>query len=124
MIRKRVRFESFADGEGVNAQGMGWVDLCWDPADPLAVRFEFNDGVGWSIGSNLLLQGLRYPVGLGDVRLDPYPTRLAMTLNGRGRALVLLCRPAVDEFAEQLGEVDDTPDIDGLIQRIFEERAS
>jgi hypothetical protein len=65
-----------------------WTDvpalLCYDPADPYAVRICFGevgasaeaggvdeDGITWLVGRDLLRAGLERPAGEGDVRIWP-----------------------------------------------------
>ncbi|RBY93731.1 SsgA family sporulation/cell division regulator [Blastococcus sp. TF02-8] len=52
--------------------------LCYDPADPFAVRIAFgevgeqdDDGIAWLVGRELLQAGLEHPTGDGDVRIWP-----------------------------------------------------
>lgn len=52
--------------------------LCYDPADPYAVRVTFQTGgdrgtVEWAFARQLLTEGVTRPVGEGDVRV--WPTR-------------------------------------------------
>lgn len=72
--------------------------LCWQPADPLAVRMSFRTGghwVDWALARELLAAGLLMPAGAGDVRLAPLGEHLVLGLdNGRARATLLL--PAAD----------------------------
>ncbi|CAA9326350.1 MAG: Sporulation and cell division protein SsgA [uncultured Nocardioidaceae bacterium] len=48
--------------------------LSYDPADPLAVTVVFHEATGevcWTFGRDLLIDGLRRPVGEGDVHVAP-----------------------------------------------------
>lgn len=56
------------------------VQACWvyDPADPwailLRIRCNRQRWVDWWLARDLLDEGLTGPAGVGDVRLEPYPT--------------------------------------------------
>ena len=92
--------------------------LCYDAADPFAVRIAFGDvgdedgvvdaddaGVAWLLSRELLQAGLEAPAGEGDVRLWPArATTDALFLHLRapsGEALFELSRASVAAFLRQ-----------------------
>lgn len=91
--------------------------LCYDPADPFAVRIAFGevgDGgevdadeadVAWLVSRELLQQGLNGPAGDGDIRLWPARTAsdvLFLHLRApSGEALFELSRATVAGFLAQ-----------------------
>ena len=89
MIRKRVRYEAYTDTDP--HVGCGWLWLLYDHREPVVVGMEFEgypEEQSWVFGRNLLIQGVQYPVGMGDVHIAPYATRIAVTLSspdGRAR---------------------------------------
>ncbi|WP_346623203.1 SsgA family sporulation/cell division regulator [Blastococcus montanus] len=86
--------------------------LCYDPADPFAVRIAFgesgepdheaDDGIAWLVGRELLQTGLERPTGDGDVRVWPArATTDVLFLHLRapsGEALFELSRATVAAF--------------------------
>src|ERR671928_1072496 len=81
--------------------------LCYDAADPFAVRIAFGengdvDGVNWLVGRELLRAGLDRPAGDGDVRVWPASaTADILFLHLRapsGEALFELSRAALAAF--------------------------
>lgn len=122
MIEQAVFFDAFDDGPPPG-RGRGQLLLQCDPAVQLVVRMVFAENLVWEISRNLLLQGVQYPAGCGDIRIEPYRTRIAVTLsNPAGRSLLLLDRPPVDLFCQQVRDIkDDAVDVDGLIKKIFAE---
>lgn len=92
--------------------------LCYDAADPFAVRIAFGDvgdengvvdpddaGVAWLLSRELLQAGLEAPAGEGDVRLWPArATADVLFLHLRapsGEALFELSRASVAAFLRQ-----------------------
>jgi hypothetical protein len=92
--------------------------LCYDAADPFAVRIAFGDvsdqnkvvdldepGIAWLLSRELLQAGLAAPVGEGDVRLWPAHAAtdvLFMHLRApSGEALFELSRATVAAFLRQ-----------------------
>jgi hypothetical protein len=92
--------------------------LCYDAADPFAVRVAFGDvsdedgavaadeaGISWLLSRELLQAGLQRPVGDGDVRLWPaHAASDAMFLHLRapsGEALFEVSRATVAGFLRQ-----------------------
>ncbi len=91
--------------------------LCYDAADPFAVRIAFGevgdrsgavdaeDGVAWLLSRELLQTGLSQPAGEGDVRLWPVHTAgdvLFLHLRApSGEALFELPRATVTAFLRQ-----------------------
>lgn len=69
---------------------------CYDPDDPYAVMLRLRSGrdawVEWVFARELLAEGLFFAVGLGDVRLEPFPgDGLLVTLDSpSGHALLRL----------------------------------
>jgi hypothetical protein len=48
------------------------IHFDWFPSDPLSVIMRFPDhGQEWIVGRDLLIDGLTFTVGLGDVTLTP-----------------------------------------------------
>ena len=90
--------------------------LCYDGADPFAVRIAFgdvgdengmveDDGIAWLLSRELLQAGLGGPAGDGDVRLWPaHASTDVLFLHLRapsGEALFELSRAAVAAFLRQ-----------------------
>jgi hypothetical protein len=92
--------------------------LCYDAADPFAVRIAFGDvgdedglvdpddgGIAWLVSRELLQAGLDSPAGDGDVRLWPaHASTDVLFLHLRapsGEALFELSRAAVAAFLRQ-----------------------
>jgi hypothetical protein len=92
--------------------------LCYDAADPFAVRIAFGDvgdengvvdaddgGIAWLVSRELLQAGLESPSGDGDVRLWPaHASTDVLFLHLRapsGEALFELSRGAVAAFLRQ-----------------------
>lgn len=92
--------------------------LCYDAADPYAVRIRFgevgatgtdasvsDDGITWLLGRELLRSGLDRPAGDGDVRIWPAHAAadvLFLLLRApSGEALFELSRAAVTAFVRQ-----------------------
>jgi hypothetical protein len=92
--------------------------LCYDAADPFAVRIAFGDvgdetgavdaddgGIAWLVSRELLQAGLDGPAGDGDVRLWPaHASTDVLFLHLRapsGEALFELSRAAVSAFLRQ-----------------------
>lgn len=118
VVTRRVLFEAFTDSD---TDGRGELVLRFDAADPLVVTVEIDDENVWAIARTLLLDGLRGPAGIGDVHIAPYHNRVAVTLTSHeGRALLLLQRSPVEGFAQQIRDINDTPDIDRLVDQILD----
>jgi hypothetical protein len=90
--------------------------LCYDPADPFAVRIAFgepgeqggdesDEGIAWLVSRELLQSGLERPTGDGDVRVWPaHATADVLFLHLRapsGEALFELSRATVAGFLRQ-----------------------
>jgi hypothetical protein len=87
----QVRTRAFIDGHGYS------TTLIYDPLDPFAVTVSFpgaepND---WSLARDLLIDGQRYPVGLGDVTVAPAGDRLVLCLSPDGDPSVVYLDVAV-----------------------------
>jgi Streptomyces sporulation and cell division protein, SsgA len=116
--------------------------LCYDAADPFAVRIAFGDvgadsgsvqadegGISWLLSRELLQAGLERPVGDGDVRLWPaHATADLLYLHLRapsGEALFELSRGAVAAFLRQTealvptGSEGDLLDLDRELQALL-----
>ncbi|MEU7555780.1 SsgA family sporulation/cell division regulator [Streptomyces sp. NPDC044571] len=90
------------------------VTLCYDRADPFAVRMSFPapatlEGVevAWTFGRELLEAGLDCPAGHGDVRLRPYDTdRTSIEFHApEGVAIVLMLTAELQRFLERAATV-------------------
>jgi hypothetical protein len=70
----QVRTRAFVDGRGYS------TTLIYDPLDPFAVTISFPgaESNDWSLARDLLIDGQRYPVGLGDVTVAPNGDQLAL----------------------------------------------
>ena len=96
--------------------------LCYDAADPFAVRIAFGDvgdengvvdpddgGIAWLLSRELLQAGLESPAGEGDVRLWPAQAATdVLFLHLRapsGEALFELSRATVAAFLQQTEEL-------------------
>jgi hypothetical protein len=90
------------------------VTLCYDRADPFAVRMAFPapatlEGieVSWTFGRELLESGLGRPSGGGDVRVRPYDgERTTIEFHAaEGVAIVLIETAELRRFLERAGAV-------------------
>ncbi|MEV2213994.1 SsgA family sporulation/cell division regulator [Streptomyces sp. NPDC050997] len=94
--------------------------LSYDAADPFAVTALFShDGrvlARWRLDREMLTEGLRQPVGVGDVRMRPASTGMWEELRveflgdtrpdgGRQRAVVFAWAPAIAAFLRETREV-------------------
>lgn len=94
--------------------------LSYDAADPFAVTALFShDGrvlARWRLDREMLTEGLRRPVGVGDVRMRPASTGMWEELRveflgdarpdgGRQRAVVFAWAPAIAAFLRETREV-------------------
>lgn len=86
------------------------VTLCYDRADPFAVRMSFPapatlEGVevSWTFARELLMSGLRHPAGCGDVRVRPYDgDRTTVEFHApEGVAIVLMLTAELQRFLER-----------------------
>ncbi|MFG2616196.1 SsgA family sporulation/cell division regulator [Streptomyces sp. NPDC048507] len=86
------------------------VTLCYDRADPFAVRMSFPalatlEGVevSWTFARDLLRSGLRHPAGCGDVRVRPYDgDRTTVEFHApEGVAIVLMVTAELQRFLER-----------------------
>jgi hypothetical protein len=70
----QVRTRAFVDGRGYS------TTLTYDPLDPFAVTASFpgDESNEWVLARDLLIDGQRYPVGLGDVTVAPAGDQLAL----------------------------------------------
>ncbi|RSS82981.1 SsgA family sporulation/cell division regulator [Streptomyces sp. WAC06614] len=90
------------------------VTLCYDRADPFAVRMGFPapatlEGVevSWTFGRELLEAGVDRPAGCGDVRVRPYGTdRTVVEFHApEGVAIVLMATADLHQFLARTAEV-------------------
>lgn len=60
------------------------ADVRYDPGDPYAVQVTFHTGAGetveWTFARQLLTDGVARPVGEGDVRVWPAPSKRALAI--------------------------------------------
>jgi Streptomyces sporulation and cell division protein, SsgA len=85
-----------------------WVELTYDPRDPLAVRAAFDTGadepVVWWFSRDLLSDGLERSTGAGDVQVKPLPGSDDVILNLRspsGHAVFAIERQVLVEFLDE-----------------------
>lgn len=90
------------------------VTLCYDRADPFAVRMAFPapatlEGVevSWTFARELLTSGLQHPAGCGDVRVRPYDgDRTTVEFHApEGVAIVLMLTAELQRFLERASAV-------------------
>ncbi|MEU8774397.1 SsgA family sporulation/cell division regulator [Streptomyces sp. NPDC048606] len=90
------------------------VTLCYDRADPFAVRMAFPalatlEGVevSWTFARELLMSGVRNPAGCGDVRVRPYDgDRTSIEFHApEGVAIVLMTTAELQRFLERAAEI-------------------
>ncbi|MGW1769010.1 SsgA family sporulation/cell division regulator [Streptomyces sp. NPDC002073] len=90
------------------------VTLCYDRADPFAVRMAFPapatlEGVevSWTFARELLETGIERAAGLGDVRVRPYGSgRTVVEFHApEGTAIVLMETAELDRFLERVDAV-------------------
>ncbi|MEV7726045.1 SsgA family sporulation/cell division regulator [Streptomyces sp. NPDC101733] len=86
------------------------VTLCYDRADPFAVRMAFPalatlEGieVSWTFARELLASGIGRPSGSGDVRVRPYDgDRTTIEFHApEGVAIVLVATAELQQFLER-----------------------
>lgn len=105
----------------------------YDPADPyaitLAFRAECDRWVAWSFARDLIVEGLREPAGLGDVRVRPDrkdpPEILVIELESPdGYAVVEMAYEDAAAFVTMTNEIvphgTERIDIDAFIAEIIE----
>lgn len=113
--------------------------LRYDPADPYAVHVVFQGGpageVSWSFARQLLMDGLREPAGMGDVRAWPWQgvdgPVIALALSSPdGHALFELPRGVLSDFvtrtlvAVPFGTEDRHLDLDAAVAALLGTRGS
>jgi hypothetical protein len=77
------------------------VRLSWSARDPLAVRVDVGSGA-WVVLRDTLRAGLTQPTGVGQVRVGPAGSDVALTLRAPGQLLVVrLRRERLRAFLEQ-----------------------
>lgn len=115
------------------------ASLRYDPADPYAVHVIFQGGpageVSWSFARQLLMDGLREPAGLGDVRAWPRQSAdgpvVALALSSPdGHALFELPRAVLADFvgrtvgAVPFGTEERHLDLDAAVAALLGTRGS
>ncbi|WP_223179311.1 SsgA family sporulation/cell division regulator [Streptomyces griseicoloratus] len=110
------------------------AELHYRVADPYAVRLTLGPSTGpvttWTFARELLAEGLRRPVGPGDVMVVPrychHPHSICIVLsNLDGTALIELAAAQVDAFLQQtaalvpFGTESDHLDVDGAITALM-----
>ncbi len=83
------------------------AELRYYRSDPLAVEMRLSvDGepaVAWVFGRDLLIEGLRRPCGVGDVRFYPVHESVIITLRSTaGKAVLLSYLPDLDRFVDHI----------------------
>src|SRR5664279_3785581 len=86
------------------------AELRYHRKDPLAVEMRLSIGkspaVSWVFGRDLLIEGLRRPSGVGDVRLYPVNESVIIELRSTsGRAVLLSYLPDLADFVEHIVSV-------------------
>ncbi|UQX03909.1 SsgA family sporulation/cell division regulator [Streptomyces sp. RerS4] len=90
------------------------VTLCYDRADPFAVRMAFPalatlEGVevSWTFARELLMSGIRTPAGCGDVRVRPYDgDRTTIEFHApEGVAIVLMMTADLQRFLDRAAAI-------------------
>ena len=111
--------------------------LCYDAADPWAVRVGFHTGadgdgiVEWLFARQLLTDGVAGPVGEGDVRVWPTVRGSRRLLNlamasPSGSALFEIDRDELVEFLQQTyvsvptGSEEDVVDLDAEVAKLLD----
>jgi hypothetical protein len=87
------------------------TELCYDPADPLAVSATFSTVAGrvrWTFGRDLLIEGLLEPVGDGDVHVWP-----CVDNDGNSVVIIELCSPDGEALVQ-----GRTADITAFVERM------
>lgn len=99
----------------------------YDPEDPYAVTLSFSTEGGrwvdWSFARDLVFDGLRRPVGLGDVRVHPDPELLIIELESPdGYAVVEMELAQAESFLAETTEAvpigEEQLDLDAFIAEI------
>ncbi|HYN72033.1 MAG TPA: SsgA family sporulation/cell division regulator [Nakamurella sp.] len=86
------------------------AELRYSRRDPLAVEMRLSidrePAVGWVFGRDLLIEGLRRPSGVGDVRLYPVNESVIIELRSTsGRAVLLSYLPDLADFVKHIVSV-------------------
>jgi hypothetical protein len=110
----------------------GTVELLYRVRDPFAVTAAFRSGpdkrVTWTFARELLAEGLRFPSGAGNVRVEPWreTERVLITLRSpAGRVLVTVSGQDVSGFLGLTydlvpeGEEGACTDIDDELTRLL-----
>jgi hypothetical protein len=105
--------------------------LSYDPADPYAVRMTFRTGEGsvaWTFARDLLFEGLRRPIGDGDVHLEPDADAVRLILSApSGQAEFALDSFDLAVFLEETtnavprGQESRGIDLDSALLRLLED---
>lgn len=83
------------------------AELRYHRRDPLAVEMRLSiarsPAVSWVFGRDLLIEGLRRPSGIGDVRIYPVHESVIIELRScSGKAVLLSYLPDMAEFVEHI----------------------
>ena len=86
------------------------AEMRYSRSDPLAVEMRLSvDGdpaVSWVFGRDLLIEGLRRPTGIGDVRLYPVHESVIIELRSpSGTAVLLSYLPDLASFVDHIVSV-------------------
>ncbi|MFJ5806095.1 SsgA family sporulation/cell division regulator [Streptomyces sp. NPDC093093] len=110
--------------------------MTYEGSDPHAVRAQFVYGetflAQWYLDRQMLADGLRRPVGEGDVSLRPQRDGAHSAVrfelrgdpsSGQGRAVLLADAGAVSRFLEQtyamVAAGEENQDVDGFLAEVF-----
>ena len=83
------------------------AELRYHRRDPLAVEMRLSiarsPAVSWVFGRDLLIEGLRRPSGIGDVRFYPVHESVIIELrSAAGKAVLLSYLPDVEGFVQHI----------------------
>ena len=86
------------------------AELCYHRKDPLAVEMRLSiarsPAVSWTFGRDLLIEGLRRPSGIGDVRFCPVHESVIIELHScSGQAVLLSHLPDMAAFVAHIVSV-------------------
>jgi hypothetical protein len=113
------------------------ASLRYEPVDPYAVQVVFHAGgdepaaeVSWSFARQLLVDGLREPSGMGDVRVWPWlgddgPVAALALSSPDGHALFEVPRSSLEDFLARtytqvaLGAESEHLDLDATLANLL-----
>lgn len=134
IIAKLFKSPSMNDIDGLKPENntpVG-VDFKYDPADIHALQLKFkvgtNEYVEWNFARELLIDGLKRMVGLGDVQIYPIGENVHLDLNSpSGQARFVFSMPALKVFvtrmvtSKPLSEEMTDKQLDEVILQILQE---